>query len=84
MYVVYQDGKRADCYHYDVPESWNKCGFDSFFEAAVYAILWSYPLPKEEAKRAAKHVIESGTLQVNKPVDMSMCEVPIMITIKEE
>lgn len=81
-YIVYQDDKPANCHHYpEVDASWNNCIFDSFEEAAIYAIMWCYPFDKETAE--VSYSQNSSMFVVNEPMNMSMCEIPVMMTIKE-
>lgn len=84
MFKVYQDGTPADHAHFpEVHESWDKSEFDTLFEAQVYAVHWAQPISRETAKEFVKGGLDER-LQVGVPVNLSPCEVPVMMTIQEE
>jgi len=79
MFVVFQDGKRADISGYpEVHYSWGvENNTHSTFERAVeYAHNWAYPgiehsLPHNQHK-----------MELNIPIDMGMSAVPVMMEIR--
>lgn len=73
-YRVYQDGIR--CKDYKV-KGWDTDTFNTKREAEVFATLWCYPVSFEHAP------MYSREMPLNQPVDMSMCEFPVWMEIRE-
>lgn len=80
-YQVFQDGKPADIIGYPEfkGECWSNSSFLTLREAQLYAILWAYPFGIEVAEK----VLEQMEFLPGTPIDMSMCEFPVMMEIRE-
>ena len=85
-YQVFEGDKPADCFHTNVNKSWNKSIYDSFEEACIYAIFWCWPIGGEEGREYAKNAYYShyqNVMKLNESIDLSYCEFPVMMTVKE-
>jgi len=82
-YQVFQDNEPADCFHQNnISRTWNNSIFDSFEEAIKYAIHWSYPYDSEEIEKVYNGYWKDKVI-VNIPVNMSICEFPVMMEVRE-
>ena len=82
-FQVYQDGIPADSnsrQYIKNGKGWDNSVFDTFEEANIYAVLWARPYDLQMAQVASKNYLK---MEINSPIDMSYCEFPIMMEIRE-
>lgn len=67
MYVVYDNGRPADCWNHSVHSSWNKSFYTSHQEALIYARKWLGPVGGSSDGQDGVY------LYLNEPYDYSGC-----------
>ena len=72
MFQVFENGKPCDAANFGVHESWNNSKFTTFTQAKKYAQNW-----------CGEQAFLIQNIHPNVPVDISMCEYPVLIEIRE-
>lgn len=73
-YMILENNQPIDSYGIG---DWNKSIFEDWDDAVLHAHRWAYPHEFETIKDCFIPMVE------NFPVDMSMCEIPVMIEIRK-
>ena len=73
-YQVFENNQPCSTY---AIKGWEKDTFDTFEEAQKFAVEWCYPAQIDDF-REWLHPTELGV-----PINMSYCEFPVMMCIKE-